>query len=58
MLYKDNLKPKYAFCDDIRDFFKRDDIPDELFNLDIFDASPIDEPPAPEKKLKTFRLFF
>jgi site-specific DNA-cytosine methylase len=24
MLYKDNLKPKYAFCDDIRDFFKRD----------------------------------
>jgi hypothetical protein len=39
MLYKDNLKPKYAYCDDIRDFFKRDDIPEELFNLDIFDAS-------------------
>jgi DNA (cytosine-5)-methyltransferase 1 len=39
MLYKDNLKPKYAFCDDIREFFKRDDIPKELFNLDIFDAS-------------------
>jgi DNA (cytosine-5)-methyltransferase 1 len=29
----------YAFCDDIRDFFKRDDIPGELFDLDIFDAS-------------------
>jgi DNA (cytosine-5)-methyltransferase 1 len=39
MLYKDNLKPKYAYCDDIRDFFKRDDMPEELFNLDIFDAS-------------------
>jgi hypothetical protein len=33
----ERLKPKYAFCDDIREFFKRDDIPKELFNLDIFD---------------------
>ena len=39
-LYKLNHKPKYAYCEDIRDFRKRDDLPNELYNLDILDGSP------------------
>lgn len=39
-VYKKNHKPRYAFNDDIRDFLKRDDLPDELYELDILDGSP------------------
>lgn len=34
-----NHHPKYPFACDIREM-KTMDLPDELFNLDIFDASP------------------
>lgn len=39
-VYKENHKPKYLFLEDIRDFVKRSDIPDELYNLDLLDGSP------------------
>ena len=39
-IYKKNLNPKLNYCQDIREFNKRDDLPDELFNLDILDGSP------------------
>ncbi len=40
-LYEQNHKPKYpVFVEDIRDFLKRDDLPQELYNLDILDGSP------------------
>ena len=39
-VYKLNHKPKFAFNEDIRTFRKRDDLPEELFNLDILDGSP------------------
>lgn len=38
--YKNNHKPKHYFLEDIRLFRKRDDLPKELFNLDILDGSP------------------
>lgn len=38
--YRDNLRPKYLFVEDIRDFNKREDLPEELYNLDILDGSP------------------
>lgn len=38
-IYKQNLKPKYSYLEDIRTFRERDDLPEELFNLDILDAS-------------------
>lgn len=39
-LYLENHKPKYNYCMDIRDFNKLDDLPAELYNLDILDGSP------------------
>lgn len=41
-IYKKNLNPKYLFVDDIRKFNRRknEDLPKELFNLDILDGSP------------------
>ena len=39
-IYVKNLKPKYNFCEDIRDFNKREDLPKELYELDILDGSP------------------
>lgn len=39
-VYKENHKPKYLFVEDIREFNKRNDLPDELFKLDILDGSP------------------
>lgn len=39
-VYKTNHKPKYLYVEDIRDFVKRNDIPEELYNLDILDGSP------------------
>ena len=39
-MYVKNHKPKYNFNMDIRDFNELDNLPDELFNLDILDGSP------------------
>lgn len=39
-IYKTNHNPKYLFNEDIREFNKRTDLPDELFNLDLLDGSP------------------
>lgn len=38
--YNKNHHPKYSYCEDIRDFRKRGDLPDELYALDILDGSP------------------
>ena len=38
-IYKHNLKPKYSYLEDIRTFRERDDLPEELYKLDILDAS-------------------
>lgn len=38
--YKENHKPKHYFLDDIRKFRQRNDLPKELYNLDILDGSP------------------
>lgn len=38
--YKTNHNPKYYFLEDIRKFRQRNDLPQELFNLDILDGSP------------------
>ena len=34
-VYKTNHNPKYIYTEDIREFNKRTDLPDELYNLDI-----------------------
>lgn len=39
-VYNENHNPKHLFVEDIRDFNKRTDLPDELFNLDLLDGSP------------------
>lgn len=39
-VYVLNHNPKYNFLEDIRDFNKREDLPEELYNLDILDGSP------------------
>lgn len=39
-LYRKNLNPRYSYLMDIRDFVKRDDLPGELYDLDILDGSP------------------
>lgn len=39
-VYKENHNPKYLYNEDIRDFVKRKDIPEELYNLDLLDGSP------------------
>lgn len=39
-LYITNNHPKYNFCEDLREFNKREDLPEELFDLDILDGSP------------------
>ena len=39
-VYVANHNPKYNFCMDIRKFNKLNDLPDELYNLDILDGSP------------------
>ena len=38
--YKVNHKPKYAFLEGIQTFKNRNDLPDQLYNLDILDGSP------------------
>ena len=39
-IYKANHNPKYAYVMSIRDMLKKEDLPDELYNLDILDGSP------------------
>ena len=39
-IYLKNNHPKYNFLMDLRDFNKREDLPDELYHLDILDGSP------------------
>jgi len=39
-LYIENHNPKYAFTEPIQDLKNRDDLPEELYNLDILDGSP------------------
>lgn len=39
-VYVTNHSPKYNYLEDIRDFNKREDLPEELYNLDILDGSP------------------
>ena len=39
-IYKTNHKPKHLFVQDLREFNKRDDLPKELYNLDLLDGSP------------------
>ena len=39
-VYKTNHDPKYLFIEDIREFAKRTDFPEDLYNLDILDGSP------------------
>lgn len=39
-VYVANHHPKYNFLMDIREFNKKENLPEELFNLDILDGSP------------------
>ena len=39
-LYVENHHPKYSFCEDIRTFKNRKDLPSELYQLDVLDGSP------------------
>lgn len=39
-LYQANHNPRYNFLCDIRDMISDDNLPDELYNLDILDGSP------------------
>ena len=39
-IYKRNHNPKYLYNQDIREFNKINDLPEELYNLDLLDGSP------------------
>lgn len=39
-LYEDNHHPRYSYLEPIQEFCKRDDFPDDLYQLDILDGSP------------------
>lgn len=39
-IYKANHNPKHAFLEPIQEFKKRDDLPAELFDIDVLDGSP------------------
>lgn len=39
-VYKINHNPKYSYCEPIQTFKNRDDLPAELYDLDILDGSP------------------
>jgi DNA (cytosine-5)-methyltransferase 1 len=39
-IYKHNHKPKHFYLEDIREFNKRTDLPNELYSLDMLDGSP------------------
>lgn len=40
LVYKKNHNPKYSFLESIKTFKLRNDLPKDLFNLDILDGSP------------------
>lgn len=40
VMYVKNNHPKYNYCEDLREFNKREDLPEDLYNLDILDGSP------------------
>ena len=39
-VYQTNHNPKYLFVEDLREFNKRNDLPEKLYNLDLLDGSP------------------
>jgi len=39
-VYNGNFEPKYAYLEGIQTFKDRDDLPEELYDLDILDGSP------------------
>lgn len=39
-LYKENHNPKYFYTQDIREWNNSNDLPNELFNIDLLDGSP------------------
>lgn len=39
-IYEDNHDPEYLFVEDLRVFNQREDLPAELYNLDVLDGSP------------------
>lgn len=39
-IYTKNHHPEYLYCEDIRDFNAREELPAELYDLDILDGSP------------------
>lgn len=39
-MYVENHRPKYNYCMDLREFNKLDNLPEELYSLDILDGSP------------------
>ena len=39
-VYKANNHPRYSFLMDVRDFAKLEDLPEELYDLDVLDGSP------------------
>lgn len=39
-MYIINHKPTFNYCEDLRAFNLREDLPEEIFNLDILDGSP------------------
>lgn len=39
-VYKANLHPRLNYVMDLRDFNQKDDLPEELYNLDVLDGSP------------------
>lgn len=39
-MYVRNNHPKYNYCMDLREFNRLDDLPEELYHLDILDGSP------------------
>lgn len=39
-MYVKNHRPKFNYCMDLRDFNKLQNLPEELFTLDILDGSP------------------
>ena len=38
-IYEQNINSKFNFCESIRDFKKRTDLPKELYQLDVLDGS-------------------
>lgn len=39
-IYADNHHPQYLYTEDLRDFNRREDLPAELYQLDLLDGSP------------------